>query len=389
MKLIERYVFRRIVSALVLTFLALSVMVWLTQALREFDLVTSSGQDLWVFLKITAMLVPVLVTIVLPVALLIAVVFTFTILNGDSELAAINASGAPQIALLRPVLAAGLIVGILVASMTLYFAPLALRTWQTLIADVHSGIVTRIVNEGQFMALAPKLTFHLRSRDTDGSFSGIFVFDDRESDKSVTYLAEKGAVLDNPLGVFLIMTDGGIQQRDKLDGSMSMIEFSSYAFDLSAFARSGAVPTLPPSARRTAYLLDPDPDDPYFRQFPGRFRAELHERISGPFYALVFALVPLLFLGQAGSTRESRTASVTMAVLVVFAVRTAGFLLPGQFGVVTLGLMYVLPIGTAALAIALILLGRQVRPPERIVAFSESVFGRVSGLLTRPRAAPG
>ena len=83
MKLIERYIFRRMASALALTFVALGMMVWLSQAVRQFNLVTANGQSVWTFLHVSFYLVPVLVTIVLPVAALIAVIYTLTNLNGE------------------------------------------------------------------------------------------------------------------------------------------------------------------------------------------------------------------------------------------------------------------------------------------------------------------
>ncbi len=99
-------VFRKIAGATTLTFVALGTMVWLSQALREFDLVTANGQTVWTFLYVSALLVPALVTIVLPVALLIAVIYAFTNLNNNSELVVVElqrrvsgdraASGAPR-----------------------------------------------------------------------------------------------------------------------------------------------------------------------------------------------------------------------------------------------------------------------------------------------------
>ena len=175
-----------------------------------------------------------LVTIVLPFAALIAVVYTLTNLNGDSELAVINASGAPQFAILKPVLLIGLITAIGVGAMSLYFAPLATRLGESLVASVRGSVLSSIINPGQFMALGDGLTFHMRGRNPDGSLDGIFVVDDRDPTRTMTYLADKGAILDNPLGVFLVMSDGVIQQRNKIDQTISMIEFSSYAFDLSS-----------------------------------------------------------------------------------------------------------------------------------------------------------
>jgi lipopolysaccharide export system permease protein len=382
MKLIERYIFRKIVSATALTFIALGAMVWLSQALRQFDLVTANGQAISTFLTVSALLVPVLVVVVFPVALLIAVIYTFNSLNSDSELVVINASGARQFALLKPVLLIGAIATVVLWTMTLYFSPLALRSFTELLTNVRGNIISQFMREGAFMHLADGLSFHMRDRNPDGSLGGIFVSDDREPDKTMTYLAEKGALLENPLGLFLIMSNGTIQQRDKKDASISMIEFSSYAFDLSSFsAGNGQAPSLKPMERPTRYLLNPDPEDPFFRQAPGQFRAEFHDRVTAPLYCFLFALVPLLFLGQAESARQSRTASITAAVVLVTAIRAIPVFLPVQTSVIAQIALYVIPIGGTLLVVGLFLSGVQLRPPERIVVFVENIYARASGLM--------
>ena len=392
MKLIERYIFRRIVSATALTFIALGTMVWLSQALRQFDLVTANGQAISTFFTVSALLIPVLVVVVFPVALLIAVIYAFNSLNSDSELVVINASGARQFALLKPVLVIGLIATILVSTMTLYFSPLALRSFTALLTNVRGNIISQFMREGTFMRLADGLTFHMRNRNPDGSLNGIFVSDDREPDKTMTYLAEKGALLENPLGLFLIMSNGTIQQRDKKDQSISMIEFSSYAFDLSSFSSGNAqTPSLKPGEQPTSYLLDPDPEDPFYRQAPGQFLAEFHDRVTAPLYCFLFALVPLLFLGQAQSARQSRTASIAAAVILVVAVRAIPVFLPVQTSVIAQIALYVIPIGGAILVAGLFLRGVQLQPPERIVEFVENLYARASGLVggrsTQPQAS--
>ena len=56
----------------------------------------------------------------------------------------------------------------------------------------------------------------MRSRNTDGSLAA---FSSRRPPRGgqSTYLAEKGAIIKNPLGLFLIMSNGTIQQRSKID----------------------------------------------------------------------------------------------------------------------------------------------------------------------------
>ncbi len=383
MKLIEQYIFRKIGGAVTLVFVSLGTMVWLSQALRQFDLVTANGQTIWTFFFVSALLIPALVSIVLPVALLISVIYAFTNLNADSELVVINASGAGQSVVLKPVLLIGLVVTLMVGSMTLYFAPLSLRSWQYLITNIRGDILTAVLKPGQFMRPAAGLTIHIRGRNPDGTLQGIFVADEREANVASTYLAERGAVLENPIGLFLIMSNGTIQQHNKTDRSISMIEFSSYAFDLSSFASGGTTPQLRPPEQSTAYLLSPDPEDSYFRQFPGKYRAELHNRLSAPLYALLFAVLPLVFLGQAQSARQGRTASVTIAVVITVVLRAIGVFLPGigETSTTAIILMYAIPLGGTIVSALLVLSGNQIQAPEKVVAFGELLFGRISGLF--------
>ena len=386
MKLIEKYIFNRMFSSFILCLVTLSTTVWMTQALREFDLVTGKGQSIGTFFRITALLLPGLATIVSPIALLIAVIYTFGTLNADSELVVINASGAPQKTLLKPVLLMGLIVTVFTATMTLYFTPLSLRLWRTLITDIRADIVTTILREGDFMKISEGLTFHLRHRNADGTLDGIFVSDDSAAESTVTYLAENGIILANPVGTFLIMRDGTIQRRSKSDGAISMIEFSSYAFDLSTFASRASVPAFKPSERQTTYLLNPNPEDRYFQQFPERFSAELHNRISAPLYAFIFAVLPLAYLSQAQSIRSGRSLIVTAIVVLAFFVRAVGYYLGSvaEYNAFVIPILYLLPIGTTLIAASLVLRGIQLRIPEKVVVFTDSVVERLSGLVRRP-----
>ena len=225
------------------------------KTIRPDDATASVGT----FFRITALLLPGLATIVSPIAILIAVIYTFDSLNYDSELVVINASGASQKTLLKPVLVMGLIGAVFMATMTLYFTPLSLRLWRTLITDVRADIVTRLLEEGEFMNISEGLTFHLRNRNPDGTLEGIFVSDNSSEENTVTYLAEDGVILENPLGTFLVMRDGTIQRRSKSDGAISMIEFSSYAFDLSTFASRSKVPAFRPKERSYALPCEPEP----------------------------------------------------------------------------------------------------------------------------------
>lgn len=112
MKLIERYIFRRATIMFLATLLPLMGIVWTTQALTNVNLVTDSGQSIIAFLKLATLILPSVVPIILPFALVIGVTQTLSAMNTDSELTVLSAAGSSRMSIIRPVmfLAAGLSV---------------------------------------------------------------------------------------------------------------------------------------------------------------------------------------------------------------------------------------------------------------------------------------
>ncbi len=381
MNLIQRYIFRKTLGAVVLISMSLGLMIWLSQALREFSIVTLNGQALTTFLELSAFLLPVLVAVIVPVTVMIGVIYALSAMNTDSELVIINAAGTPQWTILKPTLLAATLAALLVWSMTLYISPAASRSWTLLMTSIRGDVIANLVHEGTFVQIAPGLTFHMRSRNRDGSFNGVFVSDYRDPDESNTYLAERGTVIENALGTFMIMNNGTIQQRSKTRQSIQLIEFTSYAFDLSSFTATGSAAAISPNERTTAYLFNPDPDDPVYRNHPGSFAAELTDRFVSPLYCLVFALVPLLYLGHAQSNRQSRTAHIVTAAAIGMAFRIAPYFLPTADSVAARIAAYAFPLALIVTMSVMYLRGVQLSPPARLVAAGEFVFARAGSLL--------
>ena len=125
---IDRYVFRTILSAFVLILLSLTAVIWITQILRRIDIITNQGQTTLAFLGITGRLVPILMLVIAPIAIMIAVCYALLKLNGDSELVVMNAAGIPPRRVYRPVMIACLVVAAFVAFISAYLAPLPTAT---------------------------------------------------------------------------------------------------------------------------------------------------------------------------------------------------------------------------------------------------------------------
>src|SRR6185436_20294801 len=70
---IGRYIFRTTFGAFLLVLVGLTSAIWLTQALRDVDLMTGQGQTILTFIGITSLVIPQLIMVIAPVALVVAV----------------------------------------------------------------------------------------------------------------------------------------------------------------------------------------------------------------------------------------------------------------------------------------------------------------------------
>ena len=197
------YVFRTTMVAFLITLVSLTVVIWFTQAMRDFDLITSQRQTLFVFVGITGMIIPLLVMILAPIALVMAVAHVLNKLGSDSEIIVMNAAGMSPWVLLRPFIASALVVSLLVAGIAAYISPVSLRKLRDWGAQVRADILTNIVQPGRFTTVGGNLTFHIADRKANGLLEGIFVDDARDPKEHSTYLAEHGEIVKNENGSFL------------------------------------------------------------------------------------------------------------------------------------------------------------------------------------------
>jgi lipopolysaccharide export system permease protein len=239
-----RYIFRTTFGAFVLVLVSLTTVIWITQALRDIDVVTSQGQTILVFLGMTSLVIPQLVMIIAPIALMIAAAHVLNKLSTDSEIIVMNAAGMPPWRLFSGFLTVTLLVSALVAVVSAYVAPKSLRELRRMAAEIRADLVANIVQPGRFTSLERGLTFHIRERRADGLLLGIFVDDRRDPKEQATFLAEKGEILQNERGTFLILDTGSVQRHPAEDRDPTIVLFDRYAFDLSRFTGGAQAPTL-------------------------------------------------------------------------------------------------------------------------------------------------
>jgi lipopolysaccharide export system permease protein len=323
---IGRYIFRTTMGAFVITCASLTLVLWFTQAIREFDLITSQRQTIIVFIGITGLLIPLLVMMIAPISLLIAGAHSLNKLSSDSEIIVMNAAGVSPWRLLLPLIAAAFVVALLVAFIAAYLSPLSLRELRDWGAQVRADILTNIVQPGRFTTIGGNLTFHIADRRPNGLLVGIFVDDRTDPNDHATYLAEEGETVKNDSGSFLVLEHGSIQRREAGQRDPRIITFDRYAFDLSKL--STGPQTIVYSAREKYIweLLHPPTNEPNYQTQKDTYRSELSDRLASTLYPFTFLILAYAFLGPPQTTRQSRTLAMLSLILLASLLRLIGFI---------------------------------------------------------------
>lgn len=324
MTLLERYILKITFTAFAACLIALTGVIWITQALRELDLLTGKGQTLFIFFTVTGLSLPALINVISPVALFLATLYALNKLNGDSELIVMSAAGMPPRRLLRPFLALAAFVCFVVGIITVYVMPASFQELRNLVTKIRADFVATMAKEGQFITLDNGITFHYREKSGD-ALLGIFMQDQRVKDKAVVYLAEKGQTVESNGQAYLVLEKGSVQRKEPNSRDSSIVAFERYAVDLAAFNEENGDIVYKPRERSTTQLLFPDKSEFLYQYQEGRFRAELHDRLSAWLYPLAMMTIAFAALGEARTTRQGRGLAMASAVLGVVVLRIAGF----------------------------------------------------------------
>src|SRR5262249_15023340 len=144
---------------------------------------------------LTSLVIPALVLIIAPVALMIAISHTLNKLATDSEIIVMNAAGFSPFRLFRPFVYATIVVSIMVAFIAAYPSPDGMLRHKQCHAETPADVLTNVLQPGRFAQLDQNLTIRIRERQPGGLLMGIFIDDRRDPKERVSIVADHGTVV--------------------------------------------------------------------------------------------------------------------------------------------------------------------------------------------------
>ena len=325
MRLIDRYLLRQLVGPTLWSVVAATALALLSTSLTQLDLIVSGGQNALIFLKATALAMPQLINMVLPVSVFVAALVTLNRLQTDQELAVCFAGGMSRWRVISPAFRLAGVLTLASLVINLWVQPTAHRAMREVLFEVRTNLVSSLIREGEFSQPAPGLTVYAQSVDRNGEIRNLFIHRFKDDGGATTYTADTGRLVMKDGAPILRLFRGSTQELSP-EGVLNYLTFDDYPFELNTFLRTEERVHFKPSDRYLHELLFPDLTQDWETRNEKKLYAEGNARLSTPLYILTFmALAVWAILGGAFS-RLGYGRRIALAGGVAAVTRILGFI---------------------------------------------------------------
>ena len=248
---LSRYLIVRFAGGAFSLYLVATFLVWLTQMLRLFDLVTEKGQNLFTLFGQSFLTTPPLSRQIIYICMGIGLARALSAMQDSHELHTIHSSG--RIKAIWSALAIYAVIGAVIAMFIAHWAePASRRAANVWTAQIAVDLLSQSLTPGRFTDISEGVVIRIGGRNENGIIEDFFAHDRRNPDIQRTYIADRAEIVVGADGYQISLRDGRLQAAPS-DGKFSEIEFSRY--DLAIDSLTDPVRLSNPLTQRDTFTL--------------------------------------------------------------------------------------------------------------------------------------
>jgi lipopolysaccharide export system permease protein len=318
----DRYMLSQLMVLFGFFSLVLVMVYWINRAVVLFDQLIANGQSASVFLEFTALSLPAVIKLALPLSAFAASIYVTNRMTSESEMVAVQATGYSSFRIARPVLYFGLIVMVLMSALTHFLMPLSTARLNERRVEISQNMTARLLTEGKFIEPIDGVTFYIREISTEGELRDIFLSDNRNADSQVTYTADTAYLVKTDDAAQLVMINGLAQTLNTRTNRLFTTTFKDFAYNIGGFlqvtAREGrrAAELSTTELLRADAALQAETGESY-----GQLIARAHDRFAQSFMSVVAALLGFATLMVGGFSRFGVWRQIVAAIFLIIVIK--------------------------------------------------------------------
>ncbi|WP_084703573.1 LptF/LptG family permease [Bacteriovorax sp. Seq25_V] len=308
-----------------------------TQLFRLMRVVTKKGVGLDVMFELFGQIALAYLPMVVPLALLFAMIYTLNKLSEDSEIVAIRAMGISKEKLFMPFIVLAVLCSVSIFSVNRNIIPHSNKLFQnTVLKLTSSGFLADIKKEKFYTEIPGVILFAEDVYDDGKKMERVFIKIKSNSDKEKIIFAKRGALiktedLDNPsLDIRLDLFEGNITSLDKDGDKVEKILFQKYEFPIVSDTTSGTLnkDTMKTNTELIARIKNYKGQLPNLEGDPNKYREiryllrnsqlEYWSRYNIPLQCIAFVLIGFVFGVKKGRGKSGNTTLFAFVAVLIY-----------------------------------------------------------------------
>ncbi len=310
MKIINRYFRRQLLGIFVMLLLILTGLAWMMQIMSMMKFLIGYGIKFSSFVYLTSLMIPFIISIIVPFVTFIATIFIYNKMIGENEVTVMAASGLSPWQIAKPAikLAGWITVAHLV--LNLWLVPVSQSMFYSTQWNLRYGLAHLKLQESAFTKLSDGLVVYV-DNVSGNDLNQVMLSDMRTEDNQVLVFAKRGKLISTVHGLSIVTDNGSLQIQgkngfttgtfDNLDMDLNLVED-----DKDASFRVRRIPTI--SLLKTVFAQD----DSHQHQLT---LVEICTRFINPFMNLILAIICTLALLKTSLLRRRASFAPAIAVL--------------------------------------------------------------------------
>ena len=317
MNTIDKYFTKQLIGIFVMLLLILTGLAWMVQIMSMMKFHMNYGVKLTSFLGLTVMVVPFIISIIVPFVTFISILFVYNKLIGDCEVIVMSASGMSPARIARPALILAGILTVAHLGLNLFIVPATQAHFYDTQWNLRYGLAHLKLQEASFTEMSPGLVVYV-DKVSGHDLNHVMLSDTRKPNQQMTIFARAGKLVTTMRGLSIVMNDGSLQAN----GNGTVIgTFDSFDMDLSVTEQSNSSSF---KARRmsTLSLLQENSDNLTQKQYK-TVMTELCNRFLGPIMNFILAALCLAILLRSSLLRRRTSFAPAISVVAMSGIMAA------------------------------------------------------------------
>ncbi len=352
-KIIFNTLLKEILFFFLISSFALTLIIWVIQAVNYLDIVTEDGHSFKVYFLFTILSLPKIFSQSLPFVFFLSVFYIISDFEDKNQLLIYWSHGISKLQVVNKIIQLSIIFVLVQIIFSTIIVPYTQDKSRSFIRNSNLDFFPNLIKPKKFIDTVKGLTIFIEKKNNDGSYNNILLKDESNKNNIQIIIAKKGNIHLKKNKKMLLLNSGEIIRVNK-NKEITKFQFRTTQIDLEKYSsktiKTPKVQEIPTISliKCFNFLINNTNSNAVFKNlncnsgFSKNIYQELYKRIYLPIYIVLLSLISSLVLLKSKNTHGYFSFKIKIFLIGVFFITISDILLNFTGNKITNNIIYLI-----------------------------------------------